>query len=80
MRGGGRNLVGANNSNLEVLGNVQIRVRFENNMICHGEEEEDFEQEENEINWRTVDRKRRQKIFRKGNAEYLIEFNVVKIY
>ena len=78
VRGGGRNLVGANNSNLEVLGNVQIRVRFENNMICHGEEEEDFEQEENEINWRTVDRKRRQKMFRKGNGEYLIEFYVVK--
>ena len=45
MKSTNRNLVGANNSNLNVKGCVTLNVSFEGDMICYEEDDEDHEQD-----------------------------------
>lgn len=80
MKSTNRNLVGANNSNLNVKGCVTLNVSFEGDMICYEEDDEDQCEAEKEsvYTWRKIEKLRRQKVWKESKGTYQVEFIVVQ--
>lgn len=76
-----KKLVGANNTDLGVLGSVNLLVTFDGEVITPVEEGEEITEEEIEESseeWREMKKRKRQKVFRKEAGVYLIEFLIVE--